>query len=260
MNNWRILPLTIADQQRHIEQAESLLSTVRPGERATLSWSMAEPAGVVLGFSQKPDILNATEQTARSLPIYHRRAGGTAVLVGPGLLSLDVVIPTDHPLHTPDVIASYRWFGAAWVATLRQFGIDTRLVTPDEAHAQQARRKTDPYEALLNRACYGSLSPYEVVVGARKVVGLCMVRRRNGTLLQAGVVLHWDPRTLALLLGQTAEEQALLQEGLSQRAVGIDTLVQHVVTNNEIIAAFESVVLTDERLPLATRTFWSSDT
>jgi lipoate-protein ligase A len=97
---------------------------------------------------------------------------------------------------------------------------------------------------LLNRACYGSISPYEVVAGQRKVVGLDMIRRRTGTLLQAGVLLQWDTTTLARLLGHTAEEQALLREGLQERAVGLDTLAGRSIGIEETLRAFESVVAT----------------
>ncbi|GCE25339.1 ligase [Dictyobacter alpinus] len=250
MSNWLIYPLTIADQQRHIEQGEHLLSTVQTGDPATLFWSIAEPAGLVLGFSQKQTVINPAALLAGSLPIYHRRAGGTAVLVGPTLLSLDVILPADHPLQLPDLVESYRWFGEAWVAALAQLEVATRVVAPAEAHAQRALRKqpeTRDYELLMNRACYGSLSPYEVVVGQRKVVGFDMIRRRSGSLLQAGVLLQWDTQLLAHLLGHTPEEQEILQKGLLDRAVGLDTLLGRVITSNEVISAFERVLIPDER-------------
>src|SRR2546425_10679822 len=174
MSNWHILPLTIADQQHHIEQSEALLAAAAPGDPPVLYWSMAEPVGLVLGFSQKLGTLNPRAFAAQQMPIYHRRVGGTAVLVGPQLLSLDVVLPAEHPLVLPDVVESYRWFGEAWVAALAQLGVQARTVPPVEAHELRARLKreeTSECEALLRRACYGSLSSYEVAIGQRKIVG-----------------------------------------------------------------------------------------
>lgn len=245
MNNWRIIPLTIADQQQHIEQGEQLLATIAPDDPATLFWSMANRESLVLGFSQKPEMLNIEAVAASGIPIYHRRAGGTAVLVGPHMLSLDVVLPANHPLVLRDIVESYRWFGEAWVDTLLQVGVQSRTVPPAEAHAQRAHLKlsaTYEYEMLLQRACYGSYSSYEVVVGQRKVVGLDMIRRRNGSMLQAGVLLHWETEMLAKLLGNTPEEQKLLHEGLYERAVGIDTLAGRVITAEELITTFEKVM------------------
>jgi len=243
------MPLAIGDQQQHIDLSERLLATVEPGQPATLYWSQAEPVGLVLGYSQKHAILNQSALATHQIPVYHRRAGGTAVLVGPQLLSLDVVLPTNHPLILPDVVESYRWFGQAWVEALLLLGIEARAVSPQEAHKQRALLKqaeTHAREALLRRACYGSLSSYEVVVDQRKVVGFDMVRRRVGSLLQAGVLLHWQTETLAQLLGHTPEEQALLREGLYQHAVGLDTLADRVIRAQEVIAAFEQVIFAME--------------
>jgi len=243
--SWSISPIVVADQQQHIDQSEALFTV--PQERPTLYWSLAEPTALVLGFSQKHDILNPVAlQAEQALPIYHRRAGGTAVLVGPHLLSLDVFLPAGHPLIVTDVVESYRWFGEAWVAALQVVGVQTRTVSIEEAHTQRALLKqphTQNYESLMHRACYGTLSPYEVVAGQRKVVGLDMIRRRAGTLLQAGVLLHWDTELLVYLLGHTDEEQHLLRAGLLDRAVGVDTLAGRFITAEEIREVFEHTLL-----------------
>ena len=247
--NWNIYPLTIANQQHHIEQSEHFLSSIQPDDRPIVYWSIANPTGLVLGFSQKESILNPAAAT--SLPIYHRRAGGTAVLVGPHLLSLDVILPAGHTLIQPDLVESYRWFGEAWVRALRHFGVEARTVPPAEAHTQRALRKdpqTSAYELLMYRACYGSLSAYEVAVGQRKVVGFDMIRRRVGTLLQAGVVLHWDTTLLAYLLGHNEEEQRLLRTGLLERAVGLDTLAGRPISHTEVIHVFEQILLSADFL------------
>jgi lipoate-protein ligase A len=249
ISNWRRLPLTIADQQTHIVQSERLLAEMSPGDPPVLYWSQADKLGLVLGYSQKQGILNPLINDAagsfRHIPIYHRRAGGTAVLVGPNLLSLDVILPADSPLVLSDIVKSYQWLGEAWVEALRHLGIETRTVPPDEAHELRKllkQEETREREAILRRACYGSLSPYELVVGQRKVVGLDMIRRRNASLLQAGVLLHWETETLAQLLGHNSQEQAILREGLLERAVGIDTLAGRVITPQEVIGTFEQII------------------
>lgn len=249
ISNWRVLPLAVADQQSHIEQSERLLAALSPGDPPTLYWSQAERVGLVLGYAQKQEVLNPLVNDAEGpfqhIPIYHRRAGGTAVLVGPDLLGLDVLLPADSPLVLPDIVKSYQWLGEAWVEALRSLGIETRTVSPDEAHAMRNLLKqeaTREREAILRRACYGALSPYEVVVGQRKVVGLDMIRRRQGSLLQAGVLLHWETETLAQLLGHSPEEQKILRQGLLERAIGIDTLAGRVITAQEVISAFEQVI------------------
>ncbi|MBV8694780.1 MAG: hypothetical protein JO183_04745 [Ktedonobacteraceae bacterium] len=246
--NWRIYPLTVGDQQQHIDQSERLLSTIQAGDAPILYWSQAQPQGVVLGFSQNHTILRQAQVQTGPLPIYRRRAGGTAVHVGPHLLSLDVVLPMGHSLILADIVESYRWLGEAWVAALLLLGIQARVVPPTEAHAQQSllkKAETREYEAVLRRACYGSLSPYEVVVGQRKVIGLDMIRRRVGSLLQAGVLLQWQPETLVRLLGQTQQEQAQLCEGLSERATGLDIIAGRTIAADEVVAAFTHIITTN---------------
>ncbi len=240
-----MLPLSLARQQQHIEQSERLLNEVSAGDPPTMYWSMADQPGIVLGFSQKREVLNTVTLAGEQLEVCHRRAGGTAVLVGPGLLSLDVLLPAGHPLILTDVVESYRWFGEAWVETLRHFAVQTRLVLPQEAHAQRVLLKqpsTRDHAQLMQRACYGTLSSYEVAIGQRKLVGLDMIRRRAGSLLQAGLLLHWESDTLARLLGQDNDEQAELRTGLAQCAIGIDEAAGRVIPISEIITTFERVV------------------
>ncbi len=247
VHKWRVLPFTIASQQYHIDMSEQLLKAALPGGSATLYWSQAESTGLVLGFSQKQSVLNQATLKAQPIPLYHRRAGGTAVLVGPNLLSLDVILPAGHPFILPDIVESYRWFGTMWVKALGSLGVETRLVLPQEAHAQRALRKqeaTRSREAILNRACFGSLSSYEVVAKERKVVGLDMIRRRTGSLLQAGLLLKWDIEPLVELLGHNPEEQTILREGLPERAIGLDTLTGCTLSTIEVISAFEEALST----------------
>lgn len=247
-NNWHVSPLVIADQQQLINQSESLLAKGvqgGPAATATLCWSQAEGEGLVLGFSQKLYVVNERELERKPLPIYHRRAGGTAVLVGPHLLGLDVFLPAGHPLILADVVESYRWLGETWVDALRLLGVETRVVSSAEAHAQRDLLKqaaTQEREAILRRACYGALSPYEVAVGQRKVVGLDMIRRKTGSLLQAGLLLSWETERLAMLLGHSPEEQAMLRVGLRERAIGLDELAGRTISAEEAIWAFEQAL------------------
>jgi len=74
-------------------------------------------------------------------------------------------------------------------------------------------------------------------------VGFDMIRRRVGSLLQAGVLLHWESETLAQLLGQTPEERAYLEAGLLERAAGLDRLTGRAVSATEVIATFQQVIL-----------------
>lgn len=145
-----------------------------------------ESAGIVLGCSQS-GLVSAVDAARRAgMPLAGRQAGGGAVLVGPWMLSASIVLPNSHPLAQDGAVASYRPIGVAFSAALRGMGIDACTVTPEDLKAAQ---QFGP-KATLPWACYGGLSPWEVVAGGRKIVGLAQVRRRTGVLLAAGLLLQ----------------------------------------------------------------------
>eukprot|EP01034_Spumella_vulgaris_P044296 gene44296-55086_t len=70
--------------------------------------------------------------------------------------------------------------GAAGVQPVGQLdSFSVAFVEPVNIYSQAGR-------GHLGWACYGGYSPWEVVVGRRKLVGLAQVRRRGGVLLVAG--------------------------------------------------------------------------
>ncbi|MDR9892950.1 hypothetical protein O7047_22380, partial [Pseudenterobacter timonensis] len=85
------------------------------------------------------------------------------------MLSLSVVLPNDHPLAAVGLVESYRWLGQLIAAELGA------LCIPAEALAPAA---LPPSDGQLHWACFGGLSPWEVVVAGRKIAGLAQRRCR----------------------------------------------------------------------------------
>ncbi len=224
-----------------------------PLPHPAVRWYIAERPGLIRGVFQPPEEINRAACERHSIPITRRRSGGTAVLVGPRFLSLDIALPPGHRLAPPDVTGAYRWLGEAWLTTMRHLGVaDARLVTVEEVRARPYQPIRHPIpgtpitdEALVRRACFGSLSPYEVAVGGRKLVGLSQVRRRPGVLFQVGLPLRWEADLLAELLAYDAAEQARLQALLRTRALGLADLLDPMPLAAEIMAAFEAVLAAD---------------
>ena len=129
-----------------------------------------------------------------------------------GLIAADIVLPADHPLLVRDVVAAYRWVGEAVRGALADCGVAADLLSPDRARAT-AR---DP---LIAAACFGSVSPWEAVVGGAKLVGLSQVRRRGGGAIQIGVPWRFDAGTLgAALEGETAAVTSALEKAVTDLA------------------------------------------
>ena len=215
---WRLLPFSRLPAGEQMARGDAMLAAVRA---PCLRWRQIAPQALVLGHGQRLENVDVEACRAAGIGVFRRATGGTAVLSGPDLLGLDLVLPAGHPLALADVTRSYAWLGEALAAGLRQLGVDARPVSPEAARSQAA---VVPAGDPLRLACYATLSPYEVVSGGRKLVGLAQARRRAGVLLQAGVLLRWQPERLLSLLAIAPARRDETLTALRTRAVGLDTL------------------------------------
>ncbi|HSB22175.1 MAG TPA: ligase [Burkholderiaceae bacterium] len=139
---------------------------------------------MVLGCSQREWHGSVQQRLGARAEALLRESGGGAVLVGPWLVSASVVVPHDHPWVRGGVVPSYRRIAELHVDALAALGIAGRALPPAEVSA------ANDTGAAVRWACYGSLSPWEVVDGGgRKLVGLAQRRRRDSVLLVAGTLV-----------------------------------------------------------------------
>ena len=209
-----------------------LLEALRPGDRPVYSWSTVTSAGLVLGRLATDPAIDRAATEAAGVAVVRRSSGGGPVLWDRHLLALDVVLPRGHALAGDDVVAAYRWLGEAIAAALRTLGgRDVEVVSVAAARAARAR----PGPAV--DACFGGLSPFEVLAGGRKVVGLSQARRRPGALLQAGIPLRLDSALLARLMGR----DAAFADGLAAAAAGLDEVIPSI-SPADIVRAVDDAV------------------
>ena len=122
--------------------------------------------------------------------------------------------PAAHPLVGEDLPATYRRLGEAVVAACGALGVSGHLVRPDEARAR-------PTPVALRPCCYGGISPYEVLVGARKLIGVAQVRRFGAAAYVGGLYRAFDPAEQRVCL---AGEVALRRERAYQLAAATTDL------------------------------------
>jgi lipoate-protein ligase A len=224
-----------------------MLAGLAESHRPALRWYVPKAEALVIGNGQKPRIANFETAAEREIGIYRRTSGGTAVYVNADLLSLDVALPASHPLATSDVVDAYRWMGEVWQRALVALGAaKARVLSVEEARKQPQLAQDDP----LRLACYGTLSPWEVVVGRRKLVGLCQVRRRPGALYQVGVYRHFVPRALGELLDLGNNQRKTLATKLHNATVGLDDAAGRAVPADEVIQAVETALADTYGAPL----------
>jgi lipoate-protein ligase A len=186
----------------------------------------------VLGRSARDPAIDRRAVEVEGVEVVRRSSGGGPVLWDRDLLALDVLLPRDHPLAGDDVVAAYRWLGEAVAAALGSLGAgDVEVVSVAAARAARDR----PGAAV--DACFGGLSPFEVLVAGRKVLGLSQTRRRNGTLLQAGIPLRLDAVLLARLMGRDAGFALALAAG----AAGLDEVLPGISADDVVRAVDRAV-------------------
>lgn len=203
-------PSLLSHTEPHLEEQDwnvRKLSTIVQNPDRRL-WIYDKPA-VVLGGSQRGLVSNEDSLRRAGIDVVERQAGGGAVLVGPWMLSASIALPTSHPLVTASTAKSYQWLGDVYASVLGNLGVSAHVLTPEDA----AEWQRSTASSSLGWACFGGLSPGEVVVGRRKIVGFAQVRRRNGILLVAGLLLaNPDWELLCSVMGKPMQDAELLTQ------------------------------------------------
>jgi len=243
---WRLLPASAGPAGPALAHGAALLAGLEAEPAPAVRWYAAREPALVLGSGQKLADIDAAACARAGVPVHRRASGGTAVLFVPGLIMQDIALPRGHPLYIDDVSESYRWLGAVWAEALAALGVPAELVAVQAARADA--RAADP---LLRRACFGGLSPFEVLAGGRKLVGFSQVRRRQGALLQIGVYPRWPGRELADLLALPAAERADLAARLAGRVVGLDELLPAPPSLEQVVGAFAAALARRHGVALA---------
>ncbi len=240
-------PTIAAEMAVHrAEQAWNQQQLATPVTQADFRlWHYRAPA-VVLGCSQRGLVSEAQSVQRAGLDLVQRHAGGGAVLVGPWMLSASIVLPASHPLVTASAVQSYRWLGELFVSVLSGTGIATEALAPEAAKASQQRHANSE----LGWACFAGLSPWEVVVDQRKIVGLAQVRRRTGNLLVAGLLLdrpEWP--LLCQAMGKPVEQASALERCTTSYA----EQAGRVIATTDLATALDAALRDALALPMAER-------
>ena len=224
---WRVLPVTTAAPRQLLERGVELLDGLREDPRPVLAWYRSTRTAIVLGRGQR---LPATAvATGAEVEVVSRHSGGGAVLLDPSLLSLDLILPPDHPLTEGDLTEVFERVGRAWEQALTGLGVPGLEVHTGPA---TARRRGSDRERLLAAVCYATLGHGEVTSGGRKLVGLAQRRRRHGALVQCGLLRRWRPAPLLTALGADPDDRQI-----AEAAAGLDDLGCADILDEDVMAA-----------------------
>lgn len=192
-------------------------------------------AAVVLGCAQRSQRPAIERRAAGVVALVDRPAGGGAVLAGPSMISVSIVLPPGHALLRGNLIDCYRWLGQLHVEALAGCGVTGRALPPHEVRRADAALGA----CAVSWACFGALSPWEVVApDGRKLVGLAQRRQRDGVLLVAGtLVADPDWPLLCGVMGHPEDEAALRRRSVSCRA-----LAGRAIDPQRVAAALERLI------------------
>lgn len=235
--SWRRLPLQQGAAAPVLAGSEALLEVLGASGQPALRWYIIERPALILGSSQRIAEVDFDACEAAGVSVHRRRSGGTAVYADATLLSLDVALPAGHRLLSQNVTIAYRWFGEVWREALNRLGVVTDVI--EDAPARALNTSLEP---AVKQVCFGGVSPYEVLVGQRKLVGLAQVRRRQGGLLQAGIYLRWEPERISGLLNGTPQERQTRGALLRDRALGLHEMSSQKVDMATIAATWEQIL------------------
>lgn len=170
---------------------------------------------VVLGSTQREDVVDAERARRTGAGVVRRRSGGGAVLLQPGAqIWADLWIPRADPLWSADPHGSAAVAGAWWARALGAPGRGGL-----EIHRGQS---PGPGRGVV---CFADLGPGEVSRGGRKLVGLAQWRSREGALVHGCAYRRWDPGPLVHLLALSPGARRALAASLAHAAVGVDEVV-----------------------------------
>ena len=211
----------VIEQQSLSAQAAHDVDLLATSGRKMRIFKPTAPA-IVLGSTQREDIVDAPFVTARGLDVARRRSGGGAVLVDESVVWIDFAIARDDPLWDDDIARSMQWLGQMWSAALADRGI--------KGVVHKGPAIVPP---LARAICFCGTGHGEVVVGGRKAIGISQRRTRNGARFQTMLHTRRDD-TLIDALRLTDRDDARLQYAKavyvydgSVRAV-IDALIEQL--------------------------------
>jgi lipoate---protein ligase len=162
-------------------------------------------SAVVLGSCQRRGEIDEVAVADRRFSVVKRRSGGGAVVVAPDAQAwVDLFVPSDDPIFDVDVGRAAYWVGDLWAATLLLSGVTASPVVP--VRSLQPTR----WSRLV---CYSGLGAGEVIVAAKKVVGVSQRRDRTGAwFFTMAVVADTQAALVDLLALNDADRRSLAVE------------------------------------------------
>ena len=155
---------------------------------------------LVLGSTQRDDVVDASAALAAGVEVVRRRSGGGAVWLAPGeVVWVDVILPAGAPGWSDDVHRPMVWLGER---LRRAF----EAVVVEGAAVHDGAMVTTERSRLV---CFDGLGPGELTRGGAKLVGISQRRTRSAARLQCCWYVRHDHASLTRLLADDVDPSLL---------------------------------------------------
>jgi len=227
IDRWRLLCHGAATGAENMAIDEAITLAIAEGSvPPTLRFYAWAPPCVSLGRNQKHAEVDIARCAARGYDIVRRPTGGRAILHTDELTYSAIAAP-DHPLMAGLVLDSYLRLSAGLVAGLARLGI-----------AAEPAPGTNRAGPGVSAACFEVPSAYEIVAGARKVLGSAQARRARSVLQHGSLPLAGDlTRVVDCLAFADEAEREALRGSLQGHATTAEDLAGRPISFAEAEAA-----------------------
>jgi lipoyl(octanoyl) transferase len=176
---------------------------------------------VSLGRFQSDASLEARCQRL-NLPLVRRPTGGQAILHGSDLC-WSVISSSQDPLGK-DLHTTYQLLSGIVIQALAQLGLNTRFPEKQENYRNQA-------------SCFASLTPADLEVAGKKLIGSAQMRNRKVFLQESSLVLKSAPLLADVFPEQAHRAQTSLADWLPE--VSVETLIKTLKQSFEQVLEIE---------------------
>lgn len=215
-----------------------------------------KPAAISLGYFQKINrALNIHNCLKLGLDIVRRPTGGRTVLHDQEI-TYSLVSPIDNPLLPNNVLGCYQLIGKALHMGLNNLNIKAELTPRKKIPSERVHREKPS-------SCFFTLSPYEILVNGKKIIGSAQKREKGNFLQHGSILLEINAENLSTVLQIPPENRSVFINTLKKRVTSINEL--GVYKNSDIkkaiIRGFQLVMdikletdkLTDFEISLANK-------
>jgi lipoate-protein ligase A len=190
---------------------------------ASLAFCEVTRPSIVLGSSQRDEILDVAAVGRSGVEVARRRGGGGAVWLAPGVgVWFDLEISATDPRWDADVGRAFLWVGEMCAAALRKCGITAKIHGGPLVSSRWS-----------SRVCFAGVGAGELTVDGRKLVGVSQRRTRDRARFMVQVYGTWDAVPLVAHLALDEADRQAARRDLATVATGLVDLgstTEHFVT------------------------------